>query len=102
MKKKKIYGTNKKPRISIFKSNKEIYVQIIDDINHHTILSYSSLKEEKKKMTKIQMSKIIGKKIAIKMLKNNIEIAFFDRKNYIYHGRIKCLIESIRKEGIKI
>ncbi|WGH27151.1 MAG: 50S ribosomal protein L18 [Candidatus Shikimatogenerans bostrichidophilus] len=105
MKKNKINGTKYKPRISIFRSNKEIYVQIIDDINKNTILSYSSLEEKKKnnkKLTKIQISKIIGEKIAYKMLKKNIYKAFFDRKFYIYHGRIKELIENIRKKGIKI
>ncbi|MDH3004437.1 MAG: 50S ribosomal protein L18 [Candidatus Shikimatogenerans sp. JK-2022] len=95
-------GTNKFPRISIFKSNKEIYVQIIDDINNKTILSYSSLKIKKKIKTKIKLSKIVGKKIAYYMLKSNIKKAFFDRKKYKYHGRIKILIETIRKCGIII
>ncbi|MDH3004785.1 MAG: 50S ribosomal protein L18 [Candidatus Shikimatogenerans sp. JK-2022] len=97
-------GTNEFPRISIFRSNKEIYVQIIDDINKNTILAYSSLKEKqnKKKMNKTQMSNKIGKVIAKKMLRKNIKQAFFDRKKLIYHGRIKYLIEGIRGEGIKI
>ncbi|MDH3003720.1 MAG: 50S ribosomal protein L18 [Candidatus Shikimatogenerans sp. JK-2022] len=101
--KKKIrkLGTNKKPRISIFRSNKQIYVQVIDDINNNTITSYSSLKV-KKKVKKMVMSEIVGKKIAKKMLKLNILEAFFDRKNYIYHGRIKNLINNIRLNGIKI
>ncbi|MDH3004221.1 MAG: 50S ribosomal protein L18 [Candidatus Shikimatogenerans sp. JK-2022] len=98
-------GTKEFPRISIFKSNKEIYVQVIDDINRNTIISYSSLKiikDKKKKMTKIEISKIVGKHIAKYMLKKKIKKAFFDRKKYRYHGRIKKLIEYIRKNGIII
>ncbi|WGH25400.1 MAG: 50S ribosomal protein L18 [Candidatus Shikimatogenerans bostrichidophilus] len=98
-------GTKQYPRISIFKSNKEIYVQIIDDVNRETITSFSSLNLnsiKKKNITKLIMSKIVGKNIAKKMLKLNIKKAFFDRKGYIYHGRIKKLINSIRKNGIKI
>ncbi|WGH27664.1 MAG: 50S ribosomal protein L18 [Candidatus Shikimatogenerans bostrichidophilus] len=94
--KKKIF------RISVFRSNKEIYVQIIDDIKEKTILSYSSIKEKKNKKTKSEISKIVGKKIAIKMLKKKIKKAFFNRNRYIYHGRIKFLIESMRKNGIII
>ncbi|WGH25212.1 MAG: 50S ribosomal protein L18 [Candidatus Shikimatogenerans bostrichidophilus] len=98
-------GTKEYPRISIFKSNKEIYVQIIDDVNRETITSYSSLNLNsinKKNITKLIMSKIVGENIAKKMLKLNIKKAFFDKNGYIYHGRIKELINSIRKNGIKI
>ncbi|WGH24662.1 MAG: 50S ribosomal protein L18 [Candidatus Shikimatogenerans bostrichidophilus] len=95
-------GTSLFPRISIFRSNKYIYVQIIDDIKRNTIISYSSLKIRNKKITKIEYSKIVGKKIAKKMLKINIKKAFFDRNKYKYHGRIKILIENIRKGGIEI
>ncbi|MDH3005158.1 MAG: 50S ribosomal protein L18 [Candidatus Shikimatogenerans sp. JK-2022] len=95
-------GTKEFPRISIFKSNKEIYVQIIDDVNRVTITSYSSLKIKKKNKTKVEIAKIVGKKIAKKMLNINIKKAFFDRNGYIYHGRIKTLINYIRKNGIII
>ncbi|WGH24846.1 MAG: 50S ribosomal protein L18 [Candidatus Shikimatogenerans bostrichidophilus] len=95
-------GTFLFPRISIFRSNKEIYVQVIDDINNKTIASYSSLKIKNKKLTKIEYSKKVGYKLAKIMLKKNIKKAFFDRKKYIYHGRIKNLIEYIRKGGIII
>ncbi|WGH25766.1 MAG: 50S ribosomal protein L18 [Candidatus Shikimatogenerans bostrichidophilus] len=101
----KKYGNKIFPRISIFRSNKEIYVQVIDDNNRETITSYSSLQEKKKnkkKMTKIKMSKLIGQKIAYKMLNKNIKKAFFDRNGYIYHGRIKILLDEIRNNGIKI
>ncbi|WGH25029.1 MAG: 50S ribosomal protein L18 [Candidatus Shikimatogenerans bostrichidophilus] len=92
-------------RISIFKSNKEIYVQIIDDIERKTITSYSSLKIDKyknKKITKIDKSKIVGLGIAKKMKKHNIKKAYYDNKGGKYHGRIKVLIENIRSGGIKI
>ncbi|MDH3004576.1 MAG: 50S ribosomal protein L18 [Candidatus Shikimatogenerans sp. JK-2022] len=95
-------GTELFPRISIYRSNKEIYVQIIDDVNNNTITSYSSLKIKNKNITKIEISKKVGQKIAKKMLKLNIKKAFFNRNGYKYHGRIKALIENIRKGGIKI
>ncbi|MDH3004923.1 MAG: 50S ribosomal protein L18 [Candidatus Shikimatogenerans sp. JK-2022] len=103
--KNKKKGTKEFPRISIFKSNKEIYIQIIDDIANKTLVSFSSLKilkKEKEKKTKIEISKIVGEKIAKIMLEKKIKKAFFDRKKYKYHGRIKVLIEYMRKNGIKI
>ncbi|WGH25487.1 MAG: 50S ribosomal protein L18 [Candidatus Shikimatogenerans bostrichidophilus] len=101
--KNKKKGTKEFPRISIFRSNKEIYVQIIDDYNNTTLTSYSSLKiKKKKKVTKTEIAKKVGEKIAKNMLKKNIKKAFFDRKGYIYHGRIKALINTMRKNKIKI
>ncbi|BDT61492.1 MAG: hypothetical protein RDO_0200 [Flavobacteriales endosymbiont of Rhyzopertha dominica] len=104
----KKYGTKDNPRLSIFKSNKEIYVQIIDDINNNTIISYSSIVEKKKniknnKITKSDMAYIIGKKIALKILSKKIKKIFFvNKRKYKFHGIIKIIIETIRKNGIKI
>lgn len=102
--KKKIFGMSNRPRISIFRSNKEIYAQIIDDSVGKT-LTYSSsteklIKNENKKKTKVKIANIVGKTLGIRAKKIGLKKLVFDKKNYLYHGRIKSLIEGIRKEGL--
>ncbi len=97
----KIHGTEQRPRLSVYKSNKALYVQLIDDVNSKTIAS-SSTKSLKLKGNNIKNSKKIGKDIAKKIKKLKIKEIVFDRGGYIYHGKIKAVADTIRDEGIKI
>ena len=97
----KISGTDKKPRLCVFRSNKHIYVQLIDDIKKKTILSASDQKLKKGKMTKVDLAKEIGKLIAQKALEKKIEKVIFDRGPYKYHGRVKAVAEGAREGGLK-
>ncbi|UOQ27793.1 50S ribosomal protein L18 [Candidatus Karelsulcia muelleri] len=91
----------KRPRISVFRSNKQIYVQIIDDVNHQTLLSYSSKKKSNLKITKTKMARKIGMILGEKAKKRGIYKLVFDRNGYLYHGRVKALAEGLRKTGLK-
>ncbi|MFH1780513.1 MAG: 50S ribosomal protein L18 [Candidatus Nealsonbacteria bacterium] len=101
----KILGTDKKPRLCVFRSNKHIYVQLIDDVKKTTILSVSDQKLKKsaswRKMTKVDSGKEIGKMIAEKALEKKIEKVIFDRGPYKYHGRVKAVAEGAREGGLK-
>ncbi|MGX7592211.1 50S ribosomal protein L18 [Candidatus Karelsulcia muelleri] len=103
-------GNLKRPRISVFRSNKHIYVQIIDDVNHQTLLTYSSLtltltktKSNKSnlKITKTKMARKIGMILGEKAKQIGIYKLVFDRNGYLYHGRVKALAEGLRKTGLK-
>ncbi len=101
----KITGTAQKPRLSVFRSNKYTYVQLIDDIAHKTIASAStrSLSENKKDNgDKISQVQVLGKMIAEEAKKIAVESVVFDRGRYAYHGRVKAIGEVLRKEGVKI
>nr|YP_009296342.1 ribosomal protein L18 [Sebdenia flabellata]AOM65277.1 ribosomal protein L18 [Sebdenia flabellata] len=102
--KKKIKGTQDRPRLYIFKSNKHIYAQIINDIEHIIITSSSSNSPKVKNKTKVyancEIAKIIGKDIAAKSKQKGITKIVFDRGQKLYHGQIKALAESVREEGI--
>ncbi|MGX7590355.1 50S ribosomal protein L18 [Candidatus Karelsulcia muelleri] len=88
-----------RPRISVFRSNKHIYVQIIDDVNHHTLLSYYS--NSNLKITKTKMARKIGMILGEKAKKLGIYKLVFDRNGYLYHGRVKALAEGLRTTGLK-
>ncbi|MGX7591071.1 50S ribosomal protein L18 [Candidatus Karelsulcia muelleri] len=94
-------GNLKRPRISVFRSNKHIYVQIIDDVNHQTLLSSSSKKKSNLKITKTKMASKIGMILGEKAKKIGIYKLVFDRNGYLYHGRVKALAEGLRKTGLK-
>ena len=102
--KKKIRGTEKRPRLYIFKSNKHIYAQLINDKSNDIIASYSSISIDIKHTIKsgvnCEIAKIVGQNIAKKFKEKGIGQIVFDRGNKIYHGQIKAIAESIRKEGI--
>ena len=100
---KTISGTAQSPRLAVFRSNKEIYAQIIDDVNGTTITSASSRDKGMgvSKMNKVDAAKEVGKIIAEKALKAGVEIISFDRGGYLYHGRIKSLAEGAREGGLK-
>ena len=97
----KISGTDKKPRLCVFRSNNHIYVQLINDDKKKTILSASDQKLKKGKMTKVDLAKEIGKLIAEKALEKKIEKVIFDRGPYKYHGRVKAVAEGAREGGLK-
>ncbi len=99
---KVVSGTAEKPRLSVFRSNKEIYAQMIDDTAGVTLLSASS-REKGINATgsKVEVAETVGKLLAEKALKAGIETCAFDRNGYLYHGRVKALAEAARKEGLK-
>ena len=98
---KTISGTATNPRLSVFRSNKEIYAQLIDDVNGVTILAASSREKEIGKGTNVEVAAAVGKLVAEKALKAGIETITFDRGGYLYHGRIKSLAEGARAAGLK-
>nr|YP_009509331.1 ribosomal protein L18 [Gracilaria vermiculophylla]AXI96981.1 ribosomal protein L18 [Gracilaria vermiculophylla]QXU75185.1 ribosomal protein L18 [Gracilaria vermiculophylla]WDZ68017.1 ribosomal protein L18 [Gracilaria vermiculophylla] len=102
--KKKIRGTKNRPRLCIFRSNKHIYAQIIDDTNNKIIASSSTLANTNKQNTKLanncNAARDIGKNIAQRSKELGVEKAIFDRRDKIYHGRIKALAEAVREAGI--
>lgn len=95
-------GTAARPRMSVFRSNKEIYVQVIDDINGRTLVSASSRTiEGAGTVAKIEQAKMVGKNIADKAIAAGITTVAFDRNGYLYHGRIKALADAAREGGLK-
>ncbi len=98
---KTVSGTATKPRLSVFRSNKEIYAQLIDDVNGVTLLAASSREKEIEKGTNVEVATAVGKLVAEKALKAGIETVTFDRGGYLYHGRIKSLAEGARAAGLK-
>jgi len=98
-----ISGTSERPRMSVFRSNKQISVQLIDDLTHSTIASTTSLDKELKdsKGNKIDQATLVGKKIAEIAQSKNISEVVFDRNGYLYHGRVKALAEAAREGGLK-
>lgn len=102
---RKIYGTKDRPRLCVFRSNKHIYSQLIDDTNEKTMLCVSSLDGELKKKLKAGSNKEtaaeVGKLLAKKAKENKIGQVVFDRGGYLYHGRVKALAEEARKAGLK-
>ena len=99
---KVVFGTNDKPRLTVFRSNKEIYAQIIDDTSSKTIVASSSKDKDLKLKTtnKIEVSKIVGDSIAKKALKAGLKNVSFDRNGYLYHGRVKSLADGAREAGL--
>ena len=96
---KRVNGTAERPRMSVFRSNKQIYVQVINDINGTTLASASSLGLEK--MPKVQQAEKVGELIAEKAKAAGITAVVFDRNGYLYHGRVKQLADAARKGGLK-
>jgi large subunit ribosomal protein L18 len=100
---KKIAGTTQKPRLSVFRSNTEIYVQLIDDVKNETLAAASSLDKEilAQKVNKSEKSKLVGNAIAKKATALGLSDVVFDRSGYLYHGRIKAVAEGAREGGLK-
>jgi len=99
---KKISGTSMVPRLSVFRSNKQIYAQVIDDTNGKTLASASSFKNKAvEKLNKTEQAAVVGKEVAEKAIKAGIQSVVFDRNGYLYHGRVKSLANSAREGGLK-
>ena len=98
----KISGTDLRPRLSVFRSNKEIYAQLVDDVKGVTLVAASSKeKDAASEGTKIEKANAVGKAIAQKAIAAGIEAVVFDRGGYLYHGRVKSLAEGARQGGLK-
>ena len=98
---RRILGKSEMPRLSVFRSNRYIYGQIIDDEKGITLLEVSSLKVKSGK-TKVEKAFEVGKEIAKKALEKKIEAVVFDRNGYRYHGRVKSLADGAREGGLKL
>lgn len=100
---KRIKGTAECPRLSVFRSNKQISVQLIDDINGVTIAAASSAVKDMQsvKAPKVDLAREVGKLIAQKAVQSGISSVVFDRGGYLYHGRVKALAEGAREGGLK-
>ena len=96
-----ISGTATKPRLSVYRSNKEIYAQLVNDVDGATIASVSSRNKDIKASTKQEAATAVGKTIAELATKAGVETVAFDRNGYLYHGRIKVLAEAAREAGLK-
>ena len=101
---KVVSGTVDRPRLTVFRSNKEIYAQLIDDAAGNTLVSASSRAKDLagKNVNKTEQAKLVGQLIAEKAKEAGIDQAVFDRNGYLYHGRVKALAESAREHGLKI
>ena len=95
---KKVFGTPERPRMSVFRSNEQIYVQVINDEEGKTIVSASSLGLEA--MPKVQQAEKVGELIAKKALEAGVTAVVFDRNGYLYHGRVKQLADAARNGGL--
>lgn len=100
---KKIAGEGQKPRLSVFRSNRDIYVQLIDDVKGVTLAAASSREKDiaAQKANKVEISKLVGQAIARKAKDLGIDKVTFDRSGYLYHGRIRSLAEGAREGGLQ-
>ena len=97
----KISGTAERPRLSIFRSNKNIYAQLIDDVAGVTLASASTLDENVSDATKVEQAAAVGKAIAEAAKAKNISTVVFDRSGYLYHGRVQALADAARENGLE-
>lgn len=100
----RVSGTSEKPRLSVFRSLKHIYVQAVDDSAGKSVCSVSTIEpeiaKELKGKTKSETAKIIGKNLAVRLIANGVKKVVFDRSGYLYHGRVKSLSEGARENGL--
>lgn len=98
---KVVSGTATRPRLTVYRSNKEISAQLIDDVTGTTLVSASSRGKKALKGTKIEIANAIGKDLAAKAQKAGLDNCSFDRNGYLYHGRVKSLADGAREGGLK-
>lgn len=100
---KKVSGTATKPRLSVFRSNQDIYVQLIDDVTGQTLAAASSKDKDiaAQKVTRIEKSKLVGLAIARKATELGISVIVFDRGGNLYHGRVKSVADGAREGGLQ-
>lgn len=102
---KKVFGTSDTPRLSVYRSLKHIYAQIIDDEHGNTLVACSTMEKEvreaiKDKTRKVEQAKLVGKILAKRALEKGIERIAFDRNGFLYHGRVRALADSARENGL--
>jgi len=97
----KMSGNASRPRLSVFKSNRAIYAQLIDDAKGNTLASASSWEIESAKPANAKIATLVGKKLAEKAVASGISTVVFDRNGFLYHGRIKALADGAREGGLK-
>ena len=98
---RKINGTAERPRLSVFRSTKHVYVQVIDDVARRTLAMVSSFGKSSSGKADVSGCKDLGKKLADKCLEKHIKTIVFDRNGYAYHGRVKALAEGMREGGVQ-
>jgi large subunit ribosomal protein L18 len=100
---KKVSGTAPRPRLSVFRSNTDVYVQLIDDVSGKTLAAASSKEKDiaAQKVNKVEKSKLVGASIARKALGLGLADVVFDRGGYLYHGRVKAIADGAREGGLK-
>lgn len=100
---KKVSGTTNKPRLAVFRSEKNIYAQIIDDVTHSTLVAASSLDKDfaKELGSNKEAARLVGQLVAKKAIEKGINEVVFDRGGYIYHGRVQELAEGAREAGLQ-
>ena len=102
---KKLLGTQEKPRLSVFRSSRQIYAQVINDVDGRTLVSASSLeknvKEQPKFENKIAVAHFIGKLIAERAIEKGLKEVVFDRNGFLYHGRVQAVSKGAREAGLK-
>lgn len=98
---KKIYGTNERPRLSLFRSTKHVYAQVIDDVTGKTLASVHSFKKGASKNANKEVCTELGKELAKRCQEKKITAIVFDKNGYAYHGRIKAFAEGVREGGLK-
>jgi large subunit ribosomal protein L18 len=102
---KKLFGTQQRPRLSVFRSSKHIYAQVIDDTLGHTLTTASSLEEAVKKQpkfdNKIAMANFVGKLLGERTIEKGINQVVFDRNGFLYHGRVKAVSDGAREAGLE-
>jgi large subunit ribosomal protein L18 len=96
-----VTGTASQPRLSVYRSNKEIYAQLIDDASGVTIASASSREKGVTAGTKVEVANAVGKLLAEKAVKAGVETCSFDRNGYLFHGRVKSFADGAREGGLK-
>lgn len=100
---KKLTGTQDRPRLSVFRSNKHMYAQLIDDVNGFTLVSASTKDKELdvKQTSNVEAASKVGKLLAQRAKEKGLTSVVFDRAGYLYHGRVKALAEATREEGLE-
>ena len=101
---KSLVGTTERPRLSVYRSNRHISTQVVDDLTGNTLVAASSLEKEiaeKKGINKVEQARLVGEKLAAKALEKGINTVIFDRNGFLYHGRVKSLADAARKGGLK-
>lgn len=103
---KKIFGTTERPRLAVFRSSRNIYAQLVDDVHQKTLTGVSTLSPELKSelakaKNKTDAAKVVGKHIAEKAKKLKVDQVVFDRGGYLFHGRVKAVADSARENGLK-